>query len=262
MVATRRRSEGVSESGRMSLNLVPSMNSSSAPWGSRGPGIPRDNDPRPGEVGGETAGVLRLCGVVELAPDHDLELGNEAADVHEEPAPEPAVQQRGEVPHELQIRPATLPGASGRCTLTATVSPPRSTALCTCPMLAEPSGYRVEGGEHLLDGSTQLPLDDPLRHPGGHGFAVSWSFCSSESTPSGSMSERVLRTWPNLTKVGPEVVEGAAQPHAEVGREELLQALLLPAVPPDVEDEAEAVPDEDAADLGEAPEVPRAAHPG
>ena len=54
---------------------------------------PGDNDLRPGEVGGEAAGVLRLCGVVELAPDDDLELGHEAAHVHEEPAPEPAVEQ-------------------------------------------------------------------------------------------------------------------------------------------------------------------------
>ncbi len=35
------------------------------------------------------------------------------------------------------------------------------------------------------------------------GFAVSWSFWSSKSTPSGRMSERVDKIWPNLTKVGP-----------------------------------------------------------
>src|SRR5215211_4697311 len=59
----------------------------------------------------------------------------------------------------------------------------------------------------------------------------------------------------------PEVVEGAAQPDPEVGREELLQALLLPPVPPDVEDEAETVTHEDAAYLGEPPEVPRPGSP-
>src|SRR5215210_7994721 len=56
----------------------------------------RDNDLCPCEVGGEAAGVLRLGCIVELAPDDYFELGYEAAHVHEQPAPEPAVEQSGE----------------------------------------------------------------------------------------------------------------------------------------------------------------------
>src|ERR687894_647731 len=99
--------------------------------------------------------------------------------------------------------PPTLPGASGRWTLTATASPLRSTARCTCPMLAEPKG---SGSNEANTSSTDAPSSSsmiPCATPVGMGVAVSCSFWSSESTPSGRMSERVERTCPNLTKVGP-----------------------------------------------------------
>src|SRR5918998_1027954 len=99
--------------------------------------------------------------------------------------------------------PATLRGALGRCTLTATVSPPRSTALWTCPMLAEPSGTGSKEANNSSTGAPSSPSIISWATPAGMGVAVSWSFSSSESTPSGSMSERVERTCPNLTKVGP-----------------------------------------------------------
>src|SRR5829696_2390954 len=99
--------------------------------------------------------------------------------------------------------PPTLRGASGRCTLTATLSPPRSTALWTCPMLAEPSGTGSKEANNSSTGAPSSPSIISWATPAGMGVAVSWSFWSSESTPSGSMSERVERTCPNLTKVGP-----------------------------------------------------------
>src|ERR671912_1584307 len=99
--------------------------------------------------------------------------------------------------------PATLRGALGRCTLMATLSPPRSTALWTCPMLAEPSGTGSKEANNSSTGAPSSPSIISWATPAGMGLAVSWSFWSSESTPSGSMSERVERTCPNLTKVGP-----------------------------------------------------------
>ena len=66
--------------------------------------ICRDHDRRLCEVDGEAPRVLRLGGVVQLAPDDALELRHEAVDVHEDPAPEPRVQEVGELPHELQVR--------------------------------------------------------------------------------------------------------------------------------------------------------------
>jgi hypothetical protein len=64
----------------------------------------RDHDRRLGEVDREATRVLGLGGVVELAPDDGLELRDEAAHVHEDPASEPAVQEVCELPHELQVR--------------------------------------------------------------------------------------------------------------------------------------------------------------
>ena len=120
-----------------------------------------------------------------------------------------------------------------------------------------PERYRIEALENLLHRRREFPLDYRLRHPGGIGLTVSCSFWSSASTPSGRMSERVDSSWPNLTNVGPRSSSVRRSLTPKLGREELLQALVLPPVPPDVEDEPEPVADQHPAYLGEAPEGAR-----
>src|SRR5215212_1754002 len=120
-------------------------------------------------------------------------------------------------------------------------------------MLAEPSGNGSKEANNSSTGAPSSPSIICWASPAAMGLAVSWSLWSSESTPSGSMSERVERTCPNLTKVGPR---------SSRVRRNLLQTLLLPPVPPDVEDKAETMAHQNAADLGEAPEVPRPRSPG
>src|SRR4029450_11913037 len=107
-----------------------------------------------------------------------------------------------------------------------------------------------------------LPLDYPLCHPGGHGLHRVLKLLQLQKYALWQYVRARREDLPELHEGRAEVVQGTAQPSAEVGREDLLQALPLPAVPPDVEDEAEAVAHEDAADLGESPEVPRAPPPG
>src|SRR5215210_1515305 len=122
--------------------------------------------------------------------------------------------------------------------------------------------HGVEGGEDLVHGGPELPLDDLLCDPRGHGLRRVLELLEFEEDALGQNIRARGEYLPELDERRPEVVECAAQPHAEVGREELLQPLLLPPVPPYVEDEAEAVPDEDAAYLGETPEVARPGGPG
>src|SRR5215210_48135 len=70
-------------------------------------------------------------------------------------------------------------------------------------MLAEPRGIGSKEANTSSTGAPSSPSIICWASPAGIGLAVSWSFSSSERTPSGSMSERVERTCPNFTKVGP-----------------------------------------------------------
>src|SRR5919112_151424 len=189
MEATRRRSEGESTSGRMSLNLVPSMYSS----------------------------VSTL--EVEIAFDPARRLGPLHLDGHGLPA--------------TQHGPVDLPDAR------------------------RAERHRVERGEQLIDGSPELALDNLLGKPCRHGRSRVLEFLELGEYSFRQNVRACGEDLPELDEGRSQIVEGAPQPDTEVGREELLQALLLPPVPPDVEDEAEAMAHENAADLGEAPEVPR-----
>jgi hypothetical protein len=117
-------------------------------------------------------------------------------------------------------------------------------------------GNRIEGGEHLIDGGPELTLDYLLGKPCRHGPGRILEFLELGENAFRQYVRARGENLPELHEGRPEVVEGAAQPDPEVGREELLQALLLPPIPPDVEDETEPVAHEDTAYLGEPPEVP------
>jgi hypothetical protein len=129
----------------------------------------RDHDRRSGEVDRETPGVCGLRGVVQLAPDDGLELRHEAAHVHQDPLPEPAIQEVRELPHELEIRldPARRLGTLhlDRYDLPAPQHRP-----VDLPDARRAKWNRIEAREHLLHRRPELPLDYRLRHPGGHGL--------------------------------------------------------------------------------------------
>ncbi len=194
----------------MSLNLVPSMYSSVNTLGGREPEVdPGDDDLRPREVGGEAAGVLRLGGVVELAPDNDLELGHEAAYVYEQPAPEPPVEQGGEVPHELEVSPNPA-GRLGPLHLDGDGLPATQHGPVDLPDAGGAERHRVERGEHLIDGSPELSLDYLLGDPSRH-----WPGRILELLELGEDAfrqyVRARREYlPELDEGWPEVVEGAA----------------------------------------------------
>ena len=93
--------------------------------------------------------------------------------------------------------------APGRCTFTTTRSPPGRTAPCTCPIDAEAKGCSSKLSKAC---SKVNPSSCRITSPAtatSSGEAWSWSFTSSRTMSSGRMSGRVLRSCPNLTKVGP-----------------------------------------------------------
>ena len=61
-----------------------------------------------------------------------------------------------------------------------------------------------------------------------------------------------------LYECRPEVVERPPQPHTDVGGQKLLKTPLLAPVAPHIEDEPEAVANQDPADLLKPRQVPRA----
>src|SRR5215208_53169 len=220
-----------------------------------------DNYLRPREVGCEAARILCLCRVIQLAPYDDLELGHKAAQVYKEPAPEPPVEQGGEVTHELEValHPARRLGPlhlDGH-TLPATQHGP-----VDLPDARRTERHRVERGEQIIDGSLELTLDYLLGHPCRHGRSGVLELLELGEYSLREYVRACGENLPELDEGRSQVVEGAPQPDTKVGREELLQALLLPPVPSDVEDEAETMAHQNAADLGEAPEVPRPGGPG
>src|SRR5215203_7401690 len=214
-----------------------------------------DNYLRPREVRGEAASILRLCRVIQLAPDNDLELGHEAAHVHKQPAPEPPVEQSGEVTHELEVT-CDPTGRLGPLHLDGNGLPATQHGPVDLPDARRAERRRVERGEQLIDGSPELTLDYLLGKPWRHGRSRVLELLELGEYSFRQYVRACGEDLPELDEGRPQIVEGAPEPDAEVGREELLQALLLPPVPPDVEDEAETVTHEDAAYLREPPEVP------
>ncbi len=116
-----------------------------------------------GEVSREAAGVLRLGLVVELAPDHALELRDEFRHVYKDPVPEPRVDQRRKVPHEPEISLNPLrrlrPLHLDRHDLPTVEPRPVNLSDARRPEL-----FWFELDEQLLDRLTKLPHDDRLRH--------------------------------------------------------------------------------------------------
>src|SRR5215212_2499762 len=120
------------------------------------------------EVSGKAAGVFGLGLVVELAPDHALELREELRHVDKDPVPKPRVYQRRKVPHEPEIRLDPLrrlrPLHLDRHDLP--VAEPRPVHL---PDARRPELYRVELDKKFLDRNPELSLDDRLRYLQGDG---------------------------------------------------------------------------------------------
>ncbi len=93
--------------------------------------------------------------------------------------------------------------ASGRCTLTATVRPFGSVALCTCPIDAAATGI---GSNSTNRRSIELPSSSSITRSAcsnGNGRTSSCSGRSSAMMSGGTMSGRVDRSCPNFTNVGP-----------------------------------------------------------
>src|SRR5215212_5462560 len=215
-----------------------------------------DNYVRSREVGGEAARILCLCRVIQLAPYDDLELGHQAAHVYKEPAPEPPVEQSGEVTHELEV-PCDPTGRLGPLHLDGNGFPVSQHGPVDLPDARRAERHRVERGEQLIDGSLELPLDYLLGKPWRHRRGRVLQLLELGEYSFRKYVRACREDLPELDEGRPQIVESAPQSDTEVWRQELLQAFLLPPVPPDVEDEAEAMAHQNAADLGEAPEVPR-----
>src|SRR5215211_687719 len=217
---------------------------------------PGDHHPRPGEVGREAPSVLGLGGVVQLAPDDALELRHEAAHVHEDPVPEPAVQEACELPHELEVRlyPARRLGPLHLDRDDLPVPQHRPVNL---PDARRAQRGWIEALENLPHGCPELPLDYQLRRPRRHRLRRVLELLELEEHALGQDVRARGQKLAELDEGRSEIVEGPAEPDAEVRREKFLEPLLLPPVPPDVEDEAEPVAHQNAPYLGETPQVPR-----
>ena len=157
----------------------------------------------------------------------------------------------------------------GRRILSTTGVPSCSFARCTCAIDAEPYGSRLEIAEHLERRAAEraLELGQQLveRRPAGPRCAASRTRRSSRG---GKRSTRVAITCPSFTNVGPSSSSarrmrcGGLEPHALDRRapvEDLPGALEHVGDADAADDVAEAVADEDRADLVEAREVPH--HP-
>ena len=103
----------------------------------------------------------------------------------------------------------------GRSTLTATGVPSGSSAKCTCATDALATGVRSNALKTSVERAAvaRAPASRSTSSD-GNGGTRSCSFASSSAMSGGSRSRRVDSIWPNLTKIGPEVLERAAQPHA------------------------------------------------
>src|SRR5918997_4107152 len=115
---------------------------------------------------------------------------------------------------------------------------------------------RVEALEHLVHRRPELPLDYRLRRPSRHRPNRVLELLELGEDALGQDVRAGGEELAELDEGRPGVVEGTAKAHAEVRREKFLEALSLPPIPPDVEDEAEPVADEDASYLGETPQAP------
>src|SRR5215204_1698121 len=214
----------------------------------------RDLHGGPGEVGSEATGVLDLLLVVELAPDHTLELGNELLDVDKDPIPEPRIQERRQISHQREIRlhaPRSLRPLHLYRDLLATVQP-RPVDLADT---RRPEPHRVELGEYLLGRNSQLSLYNGSRYLQGHRCHLVLKLLELGEYALGDDVRAGTQELAELDERRSQIVQGPPEPDGEVWGEKLLDTAALPPVAPDVEDEPEAVAYENAPDLGEPCEV-------
>ena len=216
----------------------------------------------PGEAMVEGLRVAALEAVVELLADRARELVDELARVDEVERAHPLAREprglveEGEVGLDLArgVRPLHLdrdargrseasPGAPGRSTRRRPGVSSNSVKSCS---IERPRSSRITRSTSSY----------------GKGRTSSWSDWSSTRMSGGTMSGRVESSWPNLTKVGPSSSSSSRRcwPRCEgdaFGHGPRLPAGQQVGQAMGLEEVAEAVPDRDLEDLGEAPEVPR-----